>query len=319
MKRFHLVAMALLVIPAVVYAAGGSDDERGWSFSQRFLGTSNAAGVVLKENPSVGYWFNNHVELYGGVPFYFTRQSASSTTSGTPGFVNGVGNAFTGLLISANPESWHYSSNLVMTAPTGDKSRGFSTGHATADWTNVVSHPFTSFTPYGSIGIGNTVSDTEFFVRPFTTEGIVAHFEGGALMKLTSRLSAGASAYAVQGAGQQEIVSKVVETPLTQPTSTSSTSTSGQGPKNGVVSQVGNAVGSVTGKATGNGNGNADNTSFETTHETVTTSTAVNDHGVSTWLSFKPNSMTDFQVGYSRSVSYQLSSLFFGVGFHVGH
>src|SRR5437773_615429 len=85
---------------------------------------------------------------------------------------------------SPNPpgcDALSYSSTLELTAPTGDKARGFTTGRATADWTNRFSHKMDSFTPFGSAGLANTVSDTKFFVRPFTSLGMVVHFEGGAL------------------------------------------------------------------------------------------------------------------------------------------
>jgi len=299
--------LAILLVPAFVY--GAADDERGWSFSGRFQGTSNAAGLVLKANPSVGYRFNDHIQLYSGLPYYFTRQSPIRAGSGSTTFVNGIGNAFAGFLVSANTESVRYSSDLVVTAPTGDRARGFSTGHVTADWTNTFSRPYSRLTPYGSVGAANTVSDTEFFLRPFTTRGAVFHFEGGAVMKLVGPLNAGASAYGVRAAGEQEIVSKVVEGPVdglwTPPPLPRQT--------NGVLSSVTPVL-----KTAGLG-ATADKAVFETTHRTTTTAAAVNDYGASTWLTFRANAMTDFQIGYSRSVSYQLNSIFFGVGFHAGH
>ena len=316
MKTVNLITLVLLALPAIAFGAGVPDDNAGWWFSERFVGTSNTAGLVLKSNSTVGYRFNDHVQTYAGLPVYFTRQTPTNGNSGST-FVNGIGNAFTGLLISAKGEALHYSSELVLTAPTGDRSRGFSTGHVTGDWTNTFSHPFATVTPYGSVGLANTISDTEFFVRPFTTKGAVAHMEGGSLFRLTSHLNAGASAYAVRAAGTQEIVSKVVDVPATQTTSSATTTSQTTSQKNGVLSTVTNAVGLTNGN--GNGNGSVNKTIFETTHETVTTADAVDDHGFSTWLAFRVNSMTDFQFGYSRSVSYQFNSLFFGIGFHAGH
>src|SRR5215831_16415995 len=134
-NRTYLLVIALLLAPTLLHSAAAPDDERGWWFSERFQGTSNSAGLVLKANSTAGYTVNNQVQVYSGLPVYFTRESAS-TTSGTPTFVNGIGNAFTGLLINAGNDSLKYSSDLVLTAPTGDRSRGFSTGHVTADWTN---------------------------------------------------------------------------------------------------------------------------------------------------------------------------------------
>jgi hypothetical protein len=295
-RKINLITIMSVLVPTLLHAAPGVDDG-GWWFSERFQGNSNTAGVVLKANSTVGYTFNEHFEVYSGLPVYFARESSSNTTSGTTSFVNGIGNAFTGFLISANTESLKYSSDVMLTAPTGDRARGFSTGHATVDWTNTFSHPSSVVTPYISAGLANTVSDTAFFVRPFTTNGAVAHFEGGALFKIVNQLNAGASAYGVRGAGQQEILSKVL---------------GNSGSKVGTSS----TVAKTTTTASGNGNGH---NLFETTQQTVATADVADDHGFSTWLSFKPNSRTDFQIGYSRSVAYQLDSLFFGVGFRSGH
>jgi hypothetical protein len=305
-KTINLLLIVLLLVPAVLHGAPQSE-QQGWWFSERFQGNSNTAGVVLKENSTLGYTFNGHVQAYAGLPVYFTRENASNTTSGKSSFVNGIGNAYTGFLISASNDSLRYTSDLVLTAPTGDRANGFSTGHVTADWTNTFSHAFSGFTPYGSAGMANTISDTEFFVRPFTTQGVALHFEGGVVFKLVNHLNAGASTYAVHAAGQQEIVSKVVNVPTTQPTQSPTTT------KSGVVSTVTKAVGVTS------GSGKTDKTVFETTHQTVTTADAVDDHGFSTWLSLRPKSVMDFQIGYSHSVAYQLNSLFFGVGFRSGH
>ncbi len=302
-SKYTIMTIALLLVPALLQAAAASDDERGWAFSQRFQGTSNSAGVVLKTNSTLGYAFNSHVKAYAGLPVYFTRESASTTT-GPTSFVNGVGNAFTGLLISGKKESVDYSSDLQLTAPTGDRNRGFSTGHVTADWTNTFSHAFTLLTPYASIGAANTISDTSFFVRPFTSKGIVAHFEGGALLNVAPRVSIGASGYGVRAAGEQQIVSKVKK-PVTIDTTNGGT-------------QVQNTVSSIA-NGLGLGNGAAKQGVFETQYETISTADIANDHGLSTWLTLRPSSTTDLQIGYSRSMNYQLNSLFFGMGFRVGH
>src|SRR5438874_2485552 len=138
-KRINtVITVALLTLPALLHGAA-SDDERGWWFSERFQGTSNAAGVVLKANSTLGYTLNPHLQAYSGLPVYFTRESAGNTTSANPAFNNGIGNAFTGFMISAETESLKYSSDLLLTAPTGDRNSGFSTGHVTVDWTNTFS------------------------------------------------------------------------------------------------------------------------------------------------------------------------------------
>src|SRR5438874_2954383 len=186
-----------------------AEDDRGWSFAGSFNGSTNSDGAVMKGVPTVGYTFNNHFQTYTGLPFYFVNlPSATTTTTPAPGgFMNGIGNAFAGFRFGLNNDSLDYSSTLELTAPTGDKTRGFSTGRVTADWTNRFSHRMDSFEPFGSFGIANTISDTAFFVRPFSSLGLVGHFEGGATYDISQHMSVGGSAYAIRAAGDQTIIS----------------------------------------------------------------------------------------------------------------
>jgi hypothetical protein len=283
----RLLCALILVVGLSLPAQAADDNGRGWSFFGRFNGSSNSDGLVTKAETGLGYSFNNHVSTYAGVPFYFVNLSSTATTStsGTTGWMNGVGNAFLGFRAGVKGEVINYTSNLEFTAPTGDKSRGFSTGRVTADWTNTFSGKVSSLTPFGSVGIANTVSDTAFFVRPFTSLGVVGHFEGGATYDVLKAAHIGLSAYAVRGSGDQRIISKLIRR---QTTATS---------------------GSSGGKA---------NRVFDTQGETVAQASAVNDHGFSTWFGVSPRPEIDFHAGYSRSVNYDFNTVFFGVGFHVG-
>jgi len=270
---------AIILAVGLALPAQAADDGRGWSFSGRFSGSSNSDGLVTKADPALGYSFNNHWSTYTGVPFYFVNRSSSTTTT-TSGSMSGVGNAFLGFRFGTKSDLLNYTSNLEFTAPTGDKSRGFSTGRVTADWTNTFSTKVSSLTPFGSIGIANTVSDTAFFVRPFTSLGRVGHFEGGATYDLLPAVRIGLSAYAVRGSGQQRIISKVKRDAMTT---------------SGSTKRV-----------------------FDNQTETVAEASAVNDHGFSTWFGVSPKPEIDFHAGYSRSVNYDFNTFFFGVGFHVG-
>jgi len=197
-----ILLIALLGVPALLYAQS-SDDNQGWSFSQRFQGSSNALGLILKSTSTTTYSFNENIKAYAGVPFYFTREASSTS------FVNGLGNVYSGLFATAgSPSSIRYASDLVFTLPTGDVSGGFSTGNPTVDWTNTFSHSFGALIPYGSVGIANTISDTQFFVRPFASDGVVTHFEAGALMNLNRHVTVGGSAYGVRASGAQVIINQ---------------------------------------------------------------------------------------------------------------
>ena len=282
MRRFCAILIVMtFALPAL------AQDERGWTFSGRFQGSSNSMGLVTKADPTLGYDFSRHFRTYVGVPFYFVKQSASTQTTTTS--LTGIGNAYVGLEVGVDTDSVNFTSTVEATAPTGDKSRGFSTGHVTVDWTNTFSRSFSFITPFASMGLANTVSDTSFFVRPFTTDGLVSHFDGGAEFSLSPIADLGASAYAVRASGEQRIISKVFRDPATTPTTPT---TRGQG--------------SAT-------------RAFETSREILGTAELANDYGFSTWLAARAGSNMDLQVGYTRSAGYDLNTVFFGVGFHFGH
>lgn len=262
--------------------AQGVPEESGWSFNGRFHGSSNEAGLVMKLDPSIGYTYNSHFQVSLGLPVYLVRESSTLlTTPGNPGFTNGIGNAYMNGQFSLMNPALNYSSNLVITAPTGDKEQGFSTGRVTVDWTNGFSRSFESLTPFANIGVANTVSDTSFFVRPFSSLGLVSHFDGGASLDFHRLASIGASGYAVRASGDQRIFSKVKR-------DSTGTSPLRQRPV------------------------------FEEVSEILAAADAANDQGFSGWFSFAPTSKVYFQAGYSRSTRYDLNSVFFGMGFRVG-
>jgi hypothetical protein len=275
------VILSLLASPlAMAQDEVDFDDEiRGWTFYGRFRVFPGDSGLIMKADPSLGYTFNRYFQAYVGLPVYFVRES--SATSPTPGSMHGIGNAYAGLQLSVLNPVIDYSSTLEVTAPTGDESRGFSTGKVTADWTSNFSHTFGSVTPYASVGVANTVSDTSFFVRPFSSDGRVGHFELGGLWGVAPRVTTGVAGYAVRASGEQRIVSRVIQ-------------------RDGLAAT------------------NLRDQVFLTEVEVIGLAEIANDEGFATWLTFRPQRNIDFQVGYNRSARYELDSLFFGVGFRVG-
>src|SRR5712692_6118410 len=191
-------------------AAADESGSGGIIFYERFFGSSSTLGNVFRLDTTLGYSFNKHLSIDGGLPVFFVHPSAAATA-------NGIGNAYAELRFALPNPLVDYSSVVTGTAPTGDKNRGLSTGRATVDWTNHFDRSFSRLTPFGNIGFANTVSDTPLFVRPYTTLGFVTHFEGGAVYRIARALDAGAGAYAIEPAGQQTIVSELV----TQSTGTS--------------------------------------------------------------------------------------------------
>jgi hypothetical protein len=248
--------------------------EHRWTFTQAFHGDYDGTSTVLKADSSVGYRFTDRFSAGVGVPFYVTHGTSTSTTGA---FVSGIGNAYLSLAYSRENPIVNYISSVNVSAPTGDRDKGLSTGHVNVDWNNHFERTFLTLSPFANVGVANTVSDTAFFVRPFSSSGFVTHVEGGANLDVLPKIGIGASAYAIVASGEQTIVSKVNRS-------------SGSG---------------------GTGSGKAG-------ERVVTSASGANDHGASAWLDLHASSAVDLEVGYSRSQSYDLNSVFFGIQFKVG-
>ena len=101
-----------------------------------------------------------------------------------------------------------YFATITLAAPTGNKNDGRSTGHFTYDWTNHVERSLGRFTPFAEAGLANTVADTRFFRRQFTTLGHAAHVEPGTRFRLSRSLSVSASLYDVLSWGPQTLFTR---------------------------------------------------------------------------------------------------------------
>src|SRR5579872_3366683 len=280
-------AALLLVAGAAAFAQGVESDEatRGFTFTERFQSSINTLGSVNDLDSNIGYNFNSHVSVDGGLPVYFVRPSNSTTSTASTSSSNGIGNVYGQVRLTfANP-LLNVESTLTGTAPTGDQATGFSTGHATVDWSNYFDHSFSRLTPFVTLGIANSVSDTMFFIRPYTTYGIVTHVEGGARYRLAHMFTIGGSAYDIAPSGQQTVISRLIK---------------GQGQA---------AAGQSNRKNQG---------VFETASSTTGSADIAADHGVSAWARFQPSGTLGFYAVYSRSTQYSLDTVSFGVSVNLG-
>ncbi len=265
-------AAAQTTTPAGQGPAATKAEEKGPTLVTSFEGSSNRDGQVMQFTTAGGYNFNKYFGVGLGVPVFFVRASTASGTQTN----NGLGDVFANVhLTFANPLV-NYRTTLTGTIPTGDSSRGLSTGHATADWTNHFDRSFGRLTPFVEAGIANSIFDQRFFRRPFATFGPLAHFEGGAEWQLLGPLSIGASAYDIAPWGEQRVFSRLV------PGSTTSPPTRGR-------------------------------RSFETSAQTTGSADLTRDNGYSAWINLTPVKALAFEAGYSRSVPLQLDTLSFGV------
>ena len=296
-QRLGLCALLFAVFTTAMGAnrnALSQDTERGATSYVSFDGSSNTLGQVYKLNGSVGYNFNRFFSVDTGLPIDFVNASDSSTAAGFSS-KKGVGDAHVDLRLAlSGPSSTSFSSTLRGTAPTGDKDLGFSTGRSTVDWTNYLDVSVGRWSPFGTIGLANSVADTHFFDRPFSTLGFVSNFEGGSNFQIRKGLSCGASGYALVPAGQQKVYSKLVKR------QSSGTPTGGQG------------------QGQGQGRGQGKTGVFETGSVTIGDADIAKDHGLSMWVDISPSPYVNFEFGYSRSVRYAFDTVFFNIGFNLG-
>lgn len=263
------------------------------TFDASVQGSTNDLGTVTRLDTAAGYQFNRHWSVDLGVPFYFIVPSSSASAS-TEGNTEGLGNVYSQVRFALPNPAVNYVATLTGTAPTGDRNKGLSTGHATVDFSNYFDHAFGRLTPFAEIGFANAVSDTQFFIRPYTTSGFVTHLQVGARYRIARWMSLGAAGYDIEPAGQQTVVSRVV----TVKKASASLPAVGNLP----VSALANGLGKPT---------------FETTTVTTGSPGIARDRGYSGWVLFGSGRLLNLQLGYTHSASFKLDTLFFGVGVHV--
>jgi len=260
-------------------SANPAGQEKGIVFYEDFEGSSNADGQVMALSSSATYNFSSHFGAGIGIPVYFDR--TSSPTGGTVSS-DGIGNAFAMLHAVWKQPVVNYATSLMGTAPTGDTKKGLSTGHATFDWDNRLDRDFGIFTPFVDAGVANSISDTRFFHRPFTSYGDLAHFEGGTDVDLSHSVSLTLSAYDIAPWGTQTLTSRL-----------------------------------VAGGSAGNAGSVKHGRIFENSHQTTGGAALARDNGYTVALSFNPRPYLDLAAGYTRSVDFALNTVSFGVGVNL--
>jgi hypothetical protein len=258
----------------------------GWSLGTRFEGSTSGDGSVFDLGFGGGYNFSHHFGLSLGVPYYFVG-TPTAIKSKNPQAVSGtgLGNVGADLKWLFPGPTATFASTIHLGAPTGDVKKGFSTGHATWNWTSHVEHAWGNFTPFIDGGVGNTVQDTRYFHRPFMTFGYNLQLEAGTEVD-AGPLSVSASAYDVAPWGTQTVVSRVFRC-------------------------SGNTKCGATGKST-NRKGYLD-ASVQTGAASL-----ARDNGFNASVELKPAKSLDLEFDYSRSVPLRLNTFSFGIGVDLG-
>jgi hypothetical protein len=264
--------------PGVRSNSAGPQPEKGFISRVEFGGSSNTLGQEFIVSGSAGYQFSPHFALSFGAPLDITHVSATATTASTTS--SGVGDPFVQMLFKVPNSTVNYASTVTTTVPLGDTKKGLSTGRVGIDWNNRFDHSFALLTPFVAAGVGNTIRDTRFFRRPFTSLGFNTHLEGGADIDVGHNFSIGGSAYGILPSGQQKVFSKIVDKGAT-----------GSGGKHGA---------------------------FGSSHETVGSPDLTRDHGFSTWIDADPSKLWNLELAFSRSMDYDLNTVSFTVGLNLG-
>jgi hypothetical protein len=264
--------------PAGSAPAANSEQTPGMTLNTAFDGSVDSGSRVYDWTTTTGYIFSKHFSADVGLPILFVQGTTSTgaTTSNA-----GLGNIFGQLnFVEKNP-ALNFGSVTTVALPTGDTSKGLSTGRVTFDWTSQVAKEFGRFTPFLSAGLANSVFDSRYRRRPYTTLGELAHFEAGTSFDLGHSLSLSASAYDVAPWGTQKLYSRLV------------------------------------GKGAGGGGKSNHGRVYQDNALTTGGSSIDSDNGYNADLDFNPWKYVDLDFGYSHSVHFQLDTFSFSLGFNL--
>src|SRR5713226_10548689 len=202
-----LVGSCLLAVSALgeaVPAAGSRTavEEKGFTLSETYAASAASDGFISDINSSAGYVFNPHFSINMGVSYLFVNPSTSKT--GTTS-ASGMGNPSLGFRYSRKGPMLDFSTGVNGAFPVASSAKGLSTGRVTFDWDNHFAHGFDRLTPFLDVGVANSVPDTRFLHRPYTSLGTLAHFDGGSELDLSEKFSVSASGYYILPWGAQQI------------------------------------------------------------------------------------------------------------------
>ena len=258
----------------------------GWTLGTRFEGSTSGDGSVYDLGFAGGYNFSHHFGLSLGVPYYFVGTPTAVKAKNPQGVSgSGLGNVGADLNWLFPGPTVNYASTIHLGAPTGDMKKGFSTGHATWNWTNHIEHAWGNFTPFIDGGVGNTVPDTRYFHKPFMTFGYTAQFEAGTQVD-AGPFSVSGSAYDVAPWGTQTVVSRVFRCTGGVKCGATGKSTNRKGYLNSSVQSGGASL--------------------------------ARDNGFNASVDVKPVKTIDLEFDYSRSVPLRLNTFSFGIGVDLG-
>jgi hypothetical protein len=264
----------------------GSDVQRGFVSFAEFGGSMSSSGHVIKLDTSAGYNLSEHFGVDFGVPFYFAGgTNTASTGAKVSSSATGLSAPYFAVRAMYKDEEFGYAGRFAVLLPSGGNN-GLSTGNTSFDWNNHFENKSGRFTPYGEIGVANTVLDSAKYNRPFSTFGDNFHVEGGANVDVTDKVSVGGSGFDIFPWGTQAIYSRVL-------------------PKGSF--------------GAGNANSVKHGRAFEQNSYTIGSSDLGKDKGASAWVDFMPAPYVTVEAAYTHSIQYALNTASFSMRLDIGY
>jgi hypothetical protein len=191
---------------------GLSPTLHGWNVGATVIGAhESTTGWATIFIPAIGYSFNDTFSIDATVPIYMFRLANSLSTHPKPNalLVNQrgePGDVVFGLHAQFIPRQFQYQLTGLVTAPTGDKDYGLTTGRVTFDISNHFERSFGRLTPNLEMGGGDsTYLVNRILNKNYTSLGPLAHFQIGLGIELIRGISFESEAYEQLPIGDQKI------------------------------------------------------------------------------------------------------------------
>jgi hypothetical protein len=172
---------------------------------------SSSVGWYSVTTPAVNYTFSRRFSADASTSLYFNRlvQNTNTATATAHPLVNDrvdPGDTLIGFHAFFEPGSLQDTITASLTAPTGDRAKGFGTGQATYDFSNHLERYFNQLGVVLDLGGGNSSGlFNDLVVKDYNSVGGLAHFESGLVYWFPHRSYIEAVAYEQLPLGSQTV------------------------------------------------------------------------------------------------------------------
>src|SRR4051812_44710331 len=172
---------------------------------------SSSAGWYSAMTPAVNYTFSQRFSADASTSIYFNRmvQNTNPATAATQPLVKESmepGDTLIGFHAFFEPGSLQNTITASLTAPTGDRAKGFGAGQVTYDFSNRVVRYFGKLGVVVDVGGGNSSGlFNDLVTKDYSSVGGLAHFESGLVYWFPHRIYLEGVAYEQLPLGSQTV------------------------------------------------------------------------------------------------------------------